>query len=509
MTLRWREMLAMLFLSLGCSSFVLESAASAINVGSQKQLFIDKKFLLSGIGVQLKMNPPAKMGVSIIGEKPWELGWVWGYGSVLEDKGLYRMWYIAAPLLGFNKLDEFDANNEFYLCYAESKDGIHWEKPSLGIHEWRGSRANNIVLRVSYETATVFIDPKAPGGERYRLLTHLPNRMRPPNGEGLYLHTSPDGLRWKLHPTLLFPFLPDSQNQAFYDTRLKKYVVYMRIWDPLRKVGRLETDDILKPWPFNKTAKRSLNSWLVPEREVATAFGYDEHDPEPSDHYTSAAVQYPWAQDAYFMFPSAYLHYPEPPKGQFSNDGPLDIQMAVSRDGVQVHRVEREPYIELGLPGSNDSGSLYMLVGMLRHGDEIYQYYSGFLFTHGAYKGIEDQVRIGSILRVAQRLDGFVSVEAGMSGGSFITPPLRFEGDRLSLNLNASAMGELLVELQDEKGSAIQGHTFAECDPIHGNHTAQIVTWNKKPDLGDLASRPVRIAFKLRAVKLYAFQFLN
>ena len=49
-------------------------------------------------------------------------------------------------------------------------------------------------------------------------------------------------------------------------------------------------------------------------REIPTAFGYDERDPSPSDHYTSAVVQYPWAADAYFMFPSAYLHYPPPPE---------------------------------------------------------------------------------------------------------------------------------------------------------------------------------------------------
>lgn len=282
-----------------------------------------------------------------------------------------------------------------------------------------------------------------------------------------------------------------------------------------RTVGRLETEKILHPWPYDKTVKPYFlwgkDRTPPPSREITTAFSFDEQDPVPSDHYTSAVVQYPWAADAYFMFPSAYLHYPDPPKGKFRNDGPVDIQMAVSRDGVKFQRVERAPYVELGLPGSKENGSLYMMVGMVRHGDEIYQYYGAFPFTHGAYPGIpeEQQVGIGALLRLSQRLDGFVSADAGMAGGSFVTPPLRFEGKQLALNLNASALGEVLVELRDEKGAPIKGFTFEECDPIHRNHLAHVVTWNQKSDVQSLASQPVRIAFKLRAVKMYAFQFLK
>ncbi len=487
------------------------AADPVIHIGSQKQLFIDKRLILSDSGIELKMNPPAKMGVSVIGEEPWELGWLFGYGTVLEDKGTYKMWYTACPAFGYNKISDYHESNETYLCYAESKDGVRWEKPNLGIYEWHGSRANNILLRVSLETSTVFIDPKAADAQRYKLLANIHKTMSPPNGPGVYIYTSPDGLNWTLHPALLFPFLPDSQNQVFYDTRLQKYVAYTRIWNPLRKVGRLETDQILDPWPYDKSVGPNLiwgkENTPPPSLEIATAFGYDEQDPRPSDHYTSAAVHYPWAQDAYLMFPSAYLHYPEPPEGKFRNDGPVDIQMAVSRDGLKFHRVERKPYVELGLPGSKDSGSIYMLVGMVRHGDEIYQYYSGQPFTHGA---IPDEIlSIGVILRTTQRVDGFVSVDAGMSGGSFTTPPLRFEGRQLALNVNASAMGEVLVELRDEKGVPIKGFTFGECDPIHQNHLARVVTWKGKSDVQSLTSQPIRIAFKLRAVKLYAFQFLK
>jgi hypothetical protein len=46
------------------------------------------------------------------------------------------------------------------------------------------------------------------------------------------------------------------------------------------------------------------------------------------DYYSSSALKYPWAQDAYYMFPQAYFHYlggeiPEFPKQTPANAGPL------------------------------------------------------------------------------------------------------------------------------------------------------------------------------------------
>lgn len=40
------------------------------------------------------------------------------------------------------------------------------------------------------------------------------------------------------------------------------------------------------------------------------------------------------------------------------------------------------------------------------------------------------------------------------------------------------------------------------------NKVAQAVSWNGKPDL-QLIKQPIKIAFRLRSVKLYAFQFVT
>ena len=41
------------------------------------------------------------------------------------------------------------------------------------------------------------------------------------------------------------------------------------------------------------------------------------------------------------------------------------------------------------------------------------------------------------------------------------------------------------------------------------NNLAQVVSWNHKADVGSLSQQPVRIGFRLRAAKLYSFQFVK
>ena len=46
-------------------------------------------------------------------------------------------------------------------------------------------------------------------------------------------------------------------------------------------------------------------------------------------------------------------------------------------------------------------------------------------------------------------------------------------------------------------------------DPLHGNHLARIVTWRSRAEIGMLAARTLHLAFRLRAVKIYAVQFVQ
>ena len=111
------------------------------------------------------------------------------------------------------------------------------------------------------------------------------------------------------------------------------------------------------------------------------------------------------------------------------------------------------------------------------------------------------------IWQAKQRLDGFVSVDAGSDDGWLVTPPIAFEGSRLQLNIDCGAMGEAWVELQDETGKPLPGYDFDNAVSVDRNGVAQEVWWRGGPDVGSLSGRPIRMRVTMRSAKLYAFQF--
>lgn len=470
-----------------------------VNIGNRKQVFIDERFISSSEQVSIVMNPPTKLGPVILPEKMWESMCLDFCVSTAQDEGIYKMWYLCRSLANDDK---------FFLCYAISHDGIHWEKPNLGLFELAGHKDNNIVIpnTVGLNEVSVFIDPNGPQDERYKAVAcmHFPN----PEG-GVFVHTSADGLHWNISDRRVLPFLPDTTNQVMWDRRLGKYVAHIRVWDPERKVGRIEMDNVLEPWPY--TPLESPNYRWGSEKpptittEVETAFGYDENDPPSTDHYNSAAVEYPWADDAYFMFPSIYYHFPSPPVAKFENDGVVDIQMAVSRDGVKYHRITHQPYLGRGAKDEVDANSMYMCVGMLRAGNDILQYYTGYKETHGELA----VYRSGAICAARQRLDGFTSADFAYGGGELTTQKLIFNGKRLVLNVDTLGLGYLKVSLLDESGCELAEFSQDKCDAIRGDSVEYAVTWEGKSDLSSLVGKAVQVRLTGYAAKLFAFQFID
>ena len=233
----------------------------------------------------------------------------------------------------------------------------------------------------------------------------------------------------------------------------------------------------------------------------------------PQTHiYTPNVHIYPYADHVYLAFLPVYRRYKgfrsygRDTRGQYHNDGPVETQLAVSRDGIHWKRYH-EPYIPLGRINEIDGGCIYMGVGMIRHGDEIWQYYSGSPWTHGSYR--YQHGLTNAIFRAVQRLDGFVSVNTGCKEGELITHPIIFKGNRLQLNIDCGAIGEAWVEIQDSSGAPFPGYRIEDCVSVDRNGVAQEVWWKNGPDVGKLAGRPVRLRIKMRSSKLYAFQFVT
>ncbi|MBU4366680.1 MAG: hypothetical protein KKF10_06060, partial [Verrucomicrobia bacterium] len=331
-----------------CGAFSSALSAQTINpseVGSEKQLFIDKAFLETAENIRLRLHPARKTGEKILErEHPWESRTI-NWFNVMEDPGVvdkqarYRMWYEAYDIDGWLRYKkEKNDNYTTVFCYAESRDGIRWTKPELGLfeYEYNGSKKNNILFRqIGPEGArsrvhgtSVFRDPTAPPESRYKAVSqgriHGQYRIA-----GMY---SADGLRWARlpKPVINDNCFADSQYTCLWDQQLGKYVLYGRVFGRGRALGRSESDDFSNFSSLKLVLQTSAN------------------DPPASDLYNPAAMKYPYAANVYMMFPSLYQHKPDT----------LDIRLAVSRDGIHWTWPEQTvPFISLGNPGAFDSGS--------------------------------------------------------------------------------------------------------------------------------------------------------
>jgi hypothetical protein len=473
--------------------------ADAMHIADRKQLLIDDALLHQHTGLSFAMHPPVKRGPVIGPELPSEKGRIGFYGSVADVDGTLMMWYWA-------QTEYRDGSWQKGLALATSEDGVVWTKPTLGLVEREGSKANNLVSTFG---DTVSLNPVGPADERFVLVQPRGHTDRE-NG-GVFLAFSPDGIHWRSDRQRVFPFVPDTQNQVRYEAGVGKWVAYVRTWNPKRCVGRIEIDDLVAPWPYRQNVEPRLlwgkDAAAVPSTEIEEALAPDPAlDGPDADIYTPVAVEYPWADRVHLMLPSIYQHYPNPKQGgRYANDGILDIHLAVSRDGRTWHRPSPRPYLPMGPDGAPDSRMLYMFAGLVRRGDRLLHYYCGYRSTHGAHPN--GDMDPGAICLAEQRLDGFVSLRGGVAPGQMETKLLVFQGNHLELNLATAATGYCVAELADESGSPIPGFTYDDCLPMRGNSVALPVRWRSTPDLGRLAGKPIRLRLRLGNADLYAFQF--
>jgi len=454
--------------------------------------------------------------------------------SIVAHGGCYWMYYRAG-------------GDEGGFGVAASEDGLVWRRPP-GDDLFGPGRALPLP---GVDSGLVFVDPKEPaypfkglfdirradmwGLDPGKFGDVKPNRRTEATARGgLLLFRSPDGLKWNLVDGLPVPFLCDTQNQLLYDPRIDQYVAYLRAFPTLdgphkgkRCVVRTAMADLYNmPWPHrpnpaNKPEPQHEYPYINDEMPIVMAA--DDQDPPSTDLYGPDVEPYPWAQDVYLAFPAMYrswgytgrnISHGRDHRGTISNDGLFETHLCVSRDGIAWHRY-RTPYVASGLlrdregrEGDLDCGLISLAVGMIRKGDEIWQFYYGSRRTHLSVANGEKLGLTGQgVFRLVQRVDGFVSVDADYRGGEFTTPPLVFEGQKLFLNAACHGLGEIRVEIQDGDGKAIPGYGVDASVPIDRNGVAQEVWWKGGPNVSGLAGTRVRLRFRMRSAKLYAFQF--
>jgi hypothetical protein len=75
------------------------------------------------------------------------------------------------------------------------------------------------------------------------------------------------------------------------------------------------------------------------------------------------------------------------------------------------------------------------------------------------------------------------------------------------LMLNVMARGSMRAAILDRKGKELKGFALTDCDPVIGDATSYLVSWQKNTDVSGLAGKTVRLEFELQNSKLFAFKF--
>lgn len=451
----------------------------AVAVGNDLQLFLDSNLVSSLHNAAIKRHSPIEREVVLTHDEPWE-GNVSCYHVVFRDGDRYRMYYRGAHV---DDATGKQTNPDVY-CYAESLDGIDWHKPNLGLHEFKGSYRNNIVLAgVGAHNLAPFLDlnPRCVFDERYKAVAA--------DGKTLIAFKSPDGLKWSRasDAPIIREGAFDSLNLAFWDTQLGKYRVYFRDFrNGIRDIKTSVSDDFIT-W--------STPKWL-------------DYGDAPAEHlYTNGIAPYVRAPQWLIGLPMRFVPGPNPQ--QHSIDGVSDAVLMSSRDGVHFQR-RREAFIRPGLMADRwvNRNNLPAWGIVETNGGELSEL--SLYATEGYYRGPAARLR-----RYSMRLDGFASVNAPASGGEIITTPVVFEADEsdgqvcLQLNCATAAAGAVAVEIQDEHGRAIAGFSQQECVPFVGDSLDTRVTWSGHASLKRLAGKPVILRIVLRDADLYAFQFVD
>ena len=204
-----------------------------VNIGTKKQLFLDELLVESKKGVTLTFNPPYLPTENLVPQdKPWEKVRVGAYSCVQEYNGAYHLWYAS---YGGTEVESSPTLGPRFECYAVSTDGIHWEKPNLGVIPFRGSKDTNIVRGFNF--GQTFIDPFDDASRRFKTIQYQsPTRGWdgwPPaskvRGGNTYLSYSSDGIHWDIEPKPVLPFYFGAPSSTVWDENLQKWVVYLRV----------------------------------------------------------------------------------------------------------------------------------------------------------------------------------------------------------------------------------------------------------------------------------------
>ncbi|MBI2194651.1 MAG: hypothetical protein HYU36_21950 [Planctomycetes bacterium] len=532
---------------------------------SHWQLFLDDHALARSTGFDRVVHHPRALGVVIPADRPWEtVGAAPIYVERRADGSFFAhyhaMWWdldLGSKLEGFQK----DRAHHMFLrtAIATSEDGIHWQKPSLGLAE--GPAAVDATRHAPYPSPSgVSRDNNL--GMPFLVVADLARHGNVTDPEKRYAlrlapdHSGPSGVgaNWRNAPRGYFAReMPD----FLHDTQWKDRLLDSGgNFDPRRHVLHF-WDDLHGEWVA--MSQGVIPHWL-PSREVARFASKD------LVHWTSQGVLYPDSADSHVQdrydepmgltafhaegvafgllswfhsdrsHPDAGPHLqatPEHPQvWPWCRKGTNEMRITVSRDGGVTW--DRASSREAWIPHGSEEDSIDRLViGCLppvHVGDEDWFYTN---VINGDHLGIRndreqtlyyhDRIPVHQTALYVQKHNRYVSLRARSQTEVLITAPVRIQDSDLQINVDANrgvvrAAIALADPIPTHGGSTpstaphlylenpIPGFTFHDCVPVRANSTEFTVQFGSGASLDGLRGRSVRLLFEMNDADLYGFR---
>jgi hypothetical protein len=426
------------------------------------------------------------------------------YCSVVYDEQseLFRMYYQAnirvdTPLPDNTQetLPTATKGRKFktYVAYAESKDGIQWERPDLNLFPWASQKPSNIVIARSESGLTETCGPyllevpeSARRGYRWLMLYRAKGRDKD-DYNGIRIRGSQDGMHWDEEgDTRIAHLHSDHHNTVSFDAARNEFVMYCRAKHIYRAFG----DNMLDTGASRRVARMSSpnlwNDWLETS-QPQTILVPDEVDSETHFNF-------------FYGMPTrhrygVYWGFLEP----FRMNDFIQTELAVSRDGFNFERFAgRKPIIPYGEEGSWDDEMIFASPQWLEIGDEWWIYYSGWDGPHGTPD------RSGAIGLAKIRKEGFVSLQGPQGGGVVCTRSMIWPGGDLVVNATANE-GVLRVRVSDSKRKPIEGFNYEDGEDFSGDRVSHEIRWGER-SLDELKGQSIRLEFYLQNAELFTFR---
>lgn len=448
-----------------------------------KRLLLDERLIAETDNAALRVGTVEKNPANpLFGEEyGWEARFDNMYPSVTydEQEEIYKVWYFTytydptndaippeqrhekpwGPM--FKKLRKANGGLDPRtdgVCYAYSKDGLHWTKPLLAECPWKG-KPSNVVMHPAHG-ATVFKDPHEKDPKRRYKMFGSENINH--NRDLMFVSFSEDGIHWgkKIRCPEIRAY-GDTYNNAFWDPRTQQYIGITRMHSWPQPSQRLVV----------RTVSKDFVKW-TPNREVYRGTYKKQTYSMPTVYYAGIYIGLPAILD-------------------LRKDG-IHTELAWSPDTIHWHRIdEGTPLLTAGPKGSYDCGIAHVGRPIIRpHRIELY---------YGGGDGIHFGWRKGSLCLATLRVDGFAGYEPidKAKAASVTLKPQRL-GNKLGVTADAQG-GVLRVLVLDA-----DGNTVLKSKPIDRDITDQPVEW-EKGRLAELEEHPYTLRFELKRAKVYAY----